>query len=206
MKNITKIAIIIILAILVVFSVRFFIGGPEDSWICVNNSWIKHGLPNEPMPTKACGQTLPVEEKIIPEVTTKIDESEIAKNTLTTFFEYLSKNEFEKAISLTDTNDSAFWDTVKIYSQDNDDKTKMLETYCTATQTCLKAKVLEVKQVTKYEYSLIVQFINKDGSIYKVGPCCGEEPNGQPLKEQFDYTVKKINDDFKVTTPPMYRP
>lgn len=133
------------------------------------------------------------------------NESEAAKNTLITFFDYLSENEFEKAISLTDLDDSSFWDTVKIYDRGFNDKVKMLEAYCEATQTCLKAKVLKVQQVTNAEYILTTQFTNKDGSVYAPGPCCGAEEDTPP-KSEFDFTVKKINNIFKVTTAPLYRP
>jgi hypothetical protein len=52
--------ILIILIILVVLAgvwlvLRFIIGGPEDTWICVEGEWIKHGAPSAPMPTETCG-------------------------------------------------------------------------------------------------------------------------------------------------------
>lgn len=28
--------------------------GDEDTWLCQNNQWIKHGNPSAPMPTTAC--------------------------------------------------------------------------------------------------------------------------------------------------------
>ncbi|MGC9049171.1 MAG: eight-cysteine-cluster domain-containing protein [Patescibacteria group bacterium] len=53
---------LIILAILIVlagicFGLRFLIGGPEDTWICENDQWVKHGNPNVPMPTEPCGES-----------------------------------------------------------------------------------------------------------------------------------------------------
>ncbi|MCX6745719.1 MAG: GerMN domain-containing protein [Candidatus Parcubacteria bacterium] len=27
---------------------------PEDTWLCQNGEWVKHGVPNEPMPTTPC--------------------------------------------------------------------------------------------------------------------------------------------------------
>lgn len=147
----------------------------------------------------------PVVEQPVKDESAAKNESEMAKNTLITFFDYLSQNEFEKAISLTDLNNLSFWDTVKIYDRDFNDKVKMLEAYCEATQTCLKAKVLKVQQITNSEYILTTQFTNKDGSVYAPGPCCGIEEETPP-KSEFDFTVKKINGAFKVITAPLYRP
>lgn len=58
------ILILFILAGLWLF-LRFVIGGPEDSWICVDGRWVKHGNPRDPMPTKGCGeeQQIDLEEK-----------------------------------------------------------------------------------------------------------------------------------------------
>lgn len=33
---------------------RFGFGGPEDTWLCQNNQWVKHGNPSAPMPEAAC--------------------------------------------------------------------------------------------------------------------------------------------------------
>jgi hypothetical protein len=44
-KLIIIVLIIIILLILILF-LRFFIGGNEDNWICVNGRVVKHGNPN----------------------------------------------------------------------------------------------------------------------------------------------------------------
>lgn len=34
---------------------RFLFGGDEDTLLCVNNKWIKHGNPNAPIPRSGCG-------------------------------------------------------------------------------------------------------------------------------------------------------
>jgi len=34
------------------FAVRFFFGGNEDKWICVNGKWEAHGNPPDPMPPR----------------------------------------------------------------------------------------------------------------------------------------------------------
>jgi len=35
---------------------RFVIGGDEDTWICVEGQWLRHGNPSAPMPTRECGK------------------------------------------------------------------------------------------------------------------------------------------------------
>lgn len=42
----------------VVLGLRFLAGG-EDTWICQNGEWIKHGNPKAPKPTEPCGETKP---------------------------------------------------------------------------------------------------------------------------------------------------
>lgn len=32
------------------------IGGGEDTWICSNGQWVKHGKPSKPMPQTGCGE------------------------------------------------------------------------------------------------------------------------------------------------------
>ncbi|MFH1112025.1 MAG: hypothetical protein V1712_03055 [Patescibacteria group bacterium] len=43
------------LSVFVLLVIRFTIGGSEDSWLCVNNMWVKHGQPSSPMPETGCG-------------------------------------------------------------------------------------------------------------------------------------------------------
>lgn len=45
--------IIIILA-LIILSLRFILGGDEDTWLCQNSQWIKHGHPSASKPTESC--------------------------------------------------------------------------------------------------------------------------------------------------------
>ena len=51
---ISAVSFLIILAIIAV--VRFGLGGPEDTWLCENGVWVKHGQPSKPAPLTGCGQ------------------------------------------------------------------------------------------------------------------------------------------------------
>jgi hypothetical protein len=49
-----KIIVAALFMIVIIFALRLFLGGPEDSWICQNGQWIKHGNPSAPSPTSQC--------------------------------------------------------------------------------------------------------------------------------------------------------
>ena len=55
MKKVIWILSIIILAIIILFGLRFLLGGSEDTWICVDKEWVKHGVPSAPKPLIGCG-------------------------------------------------------------------------------------------------------------------------------------------------------
>ena len=46
--------LLIILVIVSIVVFRFIFGGPEDTWICDNGNWVKHGMPASPMPFEPC--------------------------------------------------------------------------------------------------------------------------------------------------------
>lgn len=45
------------MALFGIFSIRLL--SPEDSWVCVNNVWEKHGNPGTPQPLTGCGTVSP---------------------------------------------------------------------------------------------------------------------------------------------------
>lgn len=55
MKKIILVAVLFVIAVVLLFAARFILGGPEDDWICQNNTWVKHGHPSAPMPAAPCG-------------------------------------------------------------------------------------------------------------------------------------------------------
>lgn len=46
------IAAVIVLVIFVILGLRLL--SPEDTWICQNGQWVKHGNPTTEMPNKPC--------------------------------------------------------------------------------------------------------------------------------------------------------
>ncbi len=63
-KKIPTVIIAVIAILTIWFFIRFVVGGPEDTWICVDGEWVKHGAPSASMPTELCGEK-PQAEKTI---------------------------------------------------------------------------------------------------------------------------------------------
>ena len=53
-KRILIITALIVVVVLIIFGLRF-LSGDEDTWLCQDGEWIKHGNPSAAMPTKPCG-------------------------------------------------------------------------------------------------------------------------------------------------------
>jgi len=50
--------------------IRFVLGGSEDSWLCVDGEWLKHGNPSAAKPQTGCGEEKSMEtvrESPVPE-------------------------------------------------------------------------------------------------------------------------------------------
>lgn len=54
-KNILIIGLLIVIGVGGLTLIRFGLGGPEDTWLCQNGQWVKHGNPQEPAPMAGCG-------------------------------------------------------------------------------------------------------------------------------------------------------
>ena len=52
MTALKRIFIGIVPALIIIALVRFIAG--EDSWMCEDGEWVKHGMPSEPAPTTNC--------------------------------------------------------------------------------------------------------------------------------------------------------
>ncbi|MDD2758523.1 MAG: DUF333 domain-containing protein [Patescibacteria group bacterium] len=56
-KRILWTVVIILAATAMIILAARFLGGDEDTWLCQDGVWTKHGNPSEPMPTTGCGVT-----------------------------------------------------------------------------------------------------------------------------------------------------
>jgi len=68
MKKLIPWILIVLLAVIIVAGL-VLLRGDEDTWLCSNGQWVKHGQPSAPMPTKPCaGATACTEEaKLCPD-------------------------------------------------------------------------------------------------------------------------------------------
>jgi spore germination protein GerM len=53
-NKIYSVVIFLVLILGIIVAVRIF-SGDEDTWICSNNVWVRHGNPSADMPANACG-------------------------------------------------------------------------------------------------------------------------------------------------------
>ncbi|HUW21435.1 MAG TPA: hypothetical protein VMW41_02080 [Candidatus Bathyarchaeia archaeon] len=56
-KKTSNIALCVVFVTVAAWGIlRFIFGGPEDTWLCQNGQWIKHGNPAKPPPDTGCGE------------------------------------------------------------------------------------------------------------------------------------------------------
>lgn len=65
--------IIILILILAVAALALFLRGDEDTWLCQNGQWVKHGNPNAPMPSRTCGTSVASPTPISPTASPSAD-------------------------------------------------------------------------------------------------------------------------------------
>ncbi|GEM_PF-1879823 len=133
-----------------------------------------------------------------------------AQAVLETFFDYASSGQYAEAAKLLEPlpeggEVAQSWNDMPGLGTDNPptDHGEILEIYCDTFETCLAVEVLSATEETTDLYQFEVQFLNADGSVYEMGPCCGEVG---PPTTKFIYYVKKIDGDWKVITAPPYHP
>lgn len=92
--KITAVLSSIMIVALSFLAVRFFTG-EEDTWICVNSGWIKHGNPIAPKPQVGCGETKSSQKQTVVPV---IPEEDIIR----TFFNLINEKRIPEAIAMMD--------------------------------------------------------------------------------------------------------
>src|SRR3989339_374420 len=63
LKN--KIIVVALIAFLIILAALIFARGQEDTWLCENGRWIKHGQPTAAEPTEACGEPKATDENAV---------------------------------------------------------------------------------------------------------------------------------------------
>jgi hypothetical protein len=62
----------------------------------------------------------------------------------------------------------------------------------------LVIRLTEEKIIAKDGFEFVVEFVWIDGTLFKLGPCCGATEAEMPPVWQFPFMVRKIDGSFKV--------
>ena len=135
------------------------------------------------------------------ENTLSSNELQTAQTVLENFFTYLANKQYEEAAALygwghddDPGNNLQAWPGVN--------NAEALKNYCQSVGTCFKIKVLTGAKTNDGEYTFMVQFLTDDGKIFEHPPY----PGAETIATDFDFSVKKINSQFKVINPPLFFP
>ncbi len=130
-----------------------------------------------------------------------------AQRSLITFLENLHAGRYEEAARL-------YGGTYEIMIDHNpnldpNDYIGLLRNACTINgAACLELKSITLeKEAAANEFDFKVEFMNEDGSLFVLGPCCGGNETDTPPQSVFTFTViEKDNGDFVVIEMPPYVP
>jgi hypothetical protein len=70
---------------------------------------------------------------------------------------------------------------------------------------CMRLKrIVEERTISAGEFQFVVEFLNDDGTLFKLGPVGGETSG--PTYTQFTYTVRNVGGEYLVQDLPVYMP
>jgi hypothetical protein len=86
------------------------------------------------------------------------------------------------------------------------DHATLLERGCTHNGLqCLRLKRIVAEQaVSDNEFRFVVEFLNDDGSLFELGPCCGASSG--KITTRFPYLVRRVSGEYLVQDLPVYVP
>ncbi|OGO13884.1 MAG: hypothetical protein A2Y93_00430 [Chloroflexi bacterium RBG_13_68_17] len=133
------------------------------------------------------------------------DEVPMAEAIVQGYFAALSEGRFDDAAGLY----AGDFEELSAINPDVDpqDHALLFERWCTQNGgVCLPILAIVSRDVLDDgSVRFRVQFSNADGSLFEIGPCCGEVDTGQRTNE-FDYVVRRIDGDLRVLQLPPYVP
>ncbi|HLD22129.1 MAG TPA: hypothetical protein VJB65_04480 [Patescibacteria group bacterium] len=128
-----------------------------------------------------------------------------AERTFIQLYDALSKKRYEYALTMFDPtlHPDIGWESLEQFTipEERSNKEKVLEQYCNAVGTCVPGTTIRSSQKDSDTFELIVQY--KD---IVFTPCCDEQGNALPEQTEFTVIVKKVDNTFKIITPPLYIP
>ena len=130
-----------------------------------------------------------------------------AQEVLIDFLESLHNGEYEKAAQLY----GGTYETMIDHnpSMNPEDHVALLQTACTINGAqCLPVKGMSLdRKVANMEFVFKVEFLNADGTLFVLGPCCGGNETDFPPQSVFYLTVVKMDkDNYVVMDMPPYAP
>jgi hypothetical protein len=157
-----------------------------------------------PVPT---GTPTPLPPLLPTWTATPVDATDLdkARYTLLSFFTLLHEGRYAEAASLY----GGPYDGIRENNPDisADDYAQLWQAVCTRQTVCmLVADIVAEKLVNQETYEFQVEFIWRDGTLFKFGPCCGATEAEMPPVWQFHYTVQKVNGEFRVMEGPVMLP
>jgi hypothetical protein len=129
-----------------------------------------------------------------------------AQGTLTAYLEALSAGRFGEAAAL-------FAGDIQILRNNNpdispEDGAGLFQAACEKNGFICDLKLkneVSAAQISTTEYRVVVELVKPDGSLFSLGPCCGEDPDTPPTT-QFEFIVVSIDGHFLVQSLPVYSP
>ncbi len=106
-KGIALISLILIVLLIGVgglFSVRFFLGGNEDDWICNNGRWVKHGNPSAQKPDNPCPTGVLTTKPTLTTQPTSSVPLPTEEDIIRSFFNHINEKRITEAISMISQN------------------------------------------------------------------------------------------------------
>jgi hypothetical protein len=143
----------------------------------------------------------------VPVGTPQESRMESAQQALIAFFSYLHAGEYGQAAELY----RGEYDIMHHHNPeiDPDDLAALFRNACTING----AQCLEIRHATLLdkpstaEFRFAVQFVNEDGSLFTLGPCCGDTDLNAHRQDEFLYTVRlECTGRYLVMEMPVYVP
>ena len=143
-----------------------------------------------------------------PAASTNVEDFDHARQTLIDYFSLLHAGEYE-AVVARQANDQDYYALLRQNNPDVDpnDRAALMQAACTYQLVCREVKqVLRGEQSSENEYEFWVEFANEDGTLFVLGPCCGENETTMPPVSEFQFFVEKVGSEFFVHGGPVYVP
>ena len=132
-----------------------------------------------------------------------------ARSALEAYFDALNAGQYEKAM---DIYGGSYEVLLELNPEiDPNDHAALLKSACTMNGfQCLRIKkVIKEAQVYSGTFTFVVEFLNPDGSLFVLSPCCRAAGTDLPPQSQFEFTVQRIpqaGNAYLVQSLPVYMP